>query len=111
MLSSLLHPFKGAAGSRDNQDIEQVPKQPAWQPIPDYSQHRHATADFTEADDDDEESNDGRRQGRFYGGDGQAEQDEDGSAQPVGVLPMFAAGHLGITSLVLIVFTELKQSF
>ncbi|KAK5660345.1 hypothetical protein OQA88_12886 [Cercophora sp. LCS_1] len=96
MLSRLLHPFKGSAGDHNHQDIEQVPKQPARQPIPDYAQHRHATADFTEADDDDEEvSNDGRRQAPYYG-DGQAEQDEDGLAQSVGVLPLFAAGHLDL---------------
>ncbi|KAK1759344.1 hypothetical protein QBC47DRAFT_103739 [Echria macrotheca] len=103
MLSRLLQPFS-KAGTRpcdDGDDVEQVPSRtaPPAVPVHEYSRHRHATADFTEADDDDEDSNDGRPR-RPYG-DGHGEEDEDGLAQSVGVLPQFAASQLGITSCVL----------
>jgi len=93
MLSGLFRPFNKAASDQEDDDVEQVPKHVAPPTVPhhEYSHHRHATADFTEADDDDEDSNDGRRQGYYDG----AERDEDGLAQPVGVLPLFAASHLG----------------
>lgn len=57
-----------------------------------YNQHRHATADFTEADDDDEEDthDEGRR---GYARDQRADRDEDG--RPADVLPMFSATTLG----------------
>lgn len=97
MLSGLFRPFsKGTTFDQEDDDVEQVPKHHAPPAVPhnEYSHHRHATADFTEADDDDEDSNDGRQQGYYNG----AAPDEDGLAQSVGVLPLFAASHLGTTS-------------
>ncbi|KAK3353021.1 hypothetical protein B0T25DRAFT_478976 [Lasiosphaeria hispida] len=94
MLSALLRPFKGIPQHEGQDDVEDVLQHPPRPLAPDYRQHRHATADFTEADDDDdeEESNDGARQ-RYPVGN-RNEEDEDGVTQSIGVLPMFAAGHL-----------------
>jgi len=72
-------------------------------PQQEYSQHRHATADFTEADDDDEEdTNDEGRQ--RYARDQGADRDEDG--RPADVLPMFSATTLGTTVPHFTTFTE-----
>ncbi|KAK3318450.1 hypothetical protein B0H66DRAFT_477234 [Apodospora peruviana] len=93
MLSTLLSPFKG--GLRKSKDAEDNGQdmETAGPSAHEYTQYRHATADFTEADDDeDDESNDGR-QPHFQSGN-RAEEDEDGLAQSVGVLPLFSAGQL-----------------
>ncbi|KAK0641606.1 hypothetical protein B0T16DRAFT_449019 [Cercophora newfieldiana] len=95
MLSTLMRPFKGGnshSDVHDGEDVEQIPKRPA-PPRVDYRQQRNNPADFTEADDDDdeEESNDERQHGARPG-----EEDEDGLANSVGVLPLFAAGHLDL---------------
>ncbi|KXX79166.1 Calcium channel YVC1 [Madurella mycetomatis] len=91
MLSALLRPFQGnnsydSAAADVERDIAPRP------PLGEYRQHRHATADFTEADDDDEESNHGE-QSRYPSG-GRTQADEDGLAQSTGLLPMFSGGHL-----------------
>lgn len=59
-----------------------------------YAHLRHATADFTEAEDD-EESNDGDRlNGAFQGPDEHTPEDEDGGPHSSHVLPLFSASHL-----------------
>lgn len=74
-----------------------VQGEPRASPVPaaphdEYSQHRHATADFTEAEDDDEEdTNDEGRQ--RYPGEQRADRNEDGL--PADVLPLFSTTTLG----------------
>ncbi|KAL2133091.1 hypothetical protein VTI74DRAFT_2959 [Chaetomium olivicolor] len=91
MLAAFLRPFKGSSSRVEDQpDLEQ---DVAFRPsIAEYRRHLHATADFTEADDDDEESNDGE-QSRVPRG-GRPEVDEDGLAGSAGLLPLFSANHL-----------------
>ncbi|KAH6856639.1 hypothetical protein B0I37DRAFT_79917 [Chaetomium sp. MPI-CAGE-AT-0009] len=92
MLSALLRPFKGitsqAEGSPDlEQDFASRPS------VAEYRRHLHATADFTEADDDDEEeSNDGERS--RYPTEGRPVEDEDGLTRSTGLLPLFTGNQL-----------------
>lgn len=91
MLSALLRPFQGKSHHDDHADLEHdFTPRPS---IVEYRSHLHATADFTEAEDDDEESNDGQ-QSRYPLG-GRPDEDEDGLAQAAGLLPLFSASHLG----------------
>ncbi|KAK3323415.1 hypothetical protein B0T19DRAFT_203425 [Cercophora scortea] len=96
MLSALLGPFKGTRQSEPENDIEHV--QQARPSAAEYTQHRHATADFTEADDDDDDDDDdefnGAEQPLHYRVSNRADEDEDGLPQPAGALPLFSAGHL-----------------
>ncbi|KAL2159938.1 hypothetical protein VTH06DRAFT_2071 [Thermothelomyces fergusii] len=88
MLSALLRPFKGQA--EDPRDLEH---DSAFRPsVAEYRSHPHATADFTEADDDDEESNDGEGHSHPLGG--RPEEPEDGVARFNGLLPLFAPNNL-----------------
>lgn len=92
MLSALLRPFKGNSSQAENrEDLEQ---DFAFRPsVAEYRSHLHATADFTEADDDDEEeSNDGEQSRYPLGG---RPEDEDGMGRSSGLLPVFSANHLG----------------
>ncbi|CAK7198526.1 hypothetical protein SEUCBS139899_001189 [Sporothrix eucalyptigena] len=62
---------------------------------PAYAHLRHATADFTEADDDEDDSNDGDGLGAAYQPPGERLQDdEDGDRRSSHVLPLFSASHL-----------------
>ncbi|KAJ4300376.1 hypothetical protein N0V88_003050 [Collariella sp. IMI 366227] len=91
MLAALLRPFKGSSSRvEDRPDLEHdFTFRPS---IAEYRRHLHATADFTEADDDDEESNDGEQsRARPAGG---PEVDEDGLARSAGLLPVFSGSHL-----------------
>lgn len=97
MLSTLIRPFRGAARNPDDGDLlernsEPLLRRPAS--VRSYTQHRHATADFTEADDDDDESDDARQPRQNASNRGT--EDEDGLNQAIGVLPLFCAGHLGM---------------
>lgn len=94
MLSTLMRPFKGAARNPDDGDVLERNSEPLLRPasVRSYTQHRHATADFTEADDDDDESDDARQPCRNTSNRGN--EDEDGLNQAIGVLPLFSAGHL-----------------
>ena len=57
---------------------------------------RHATADFTEADDDEDDSNDGDGIGAaHHAPDEHLQEDEDGDRRSSHVLPLFSASHLG----------------
>ncbi|SPQ23608.1 4a3d1dda-dbba-4b4f-b835-99480bc5d645 [Thermothielavioides terrestris] len=92
MLSALLRPFFKGSSSRaeDHADLEQdIVFRPS---IAEYHRHLHATADFTEADDDDEESVDGEQSRPARGT--RTEEDEDGLARSAGLLPLFSADHL-----------------
>ena len=79
-----------------------------------YHQHRHATADFTEPDDEedeDEEDRDEEDDGHnddensdHHGGEDRSflfprvwrrRSDDNGQAIPTGLLPLFSASHLG----------------
>ncbi len=105
MLSSLLRPFVGQRVEA-NRDDRPGPSSPG-PANREYVQLRHATADFTEADDDDS-TDDGRRgppraRARARGngddndedGDEDEDEDEDGQPQPPRLLPLFSASHLG----------------
>jgi hypothetical protein len=59
-----------------------------------YAQHRHATADFTEAEEDDDDTNDERR--HTYPGQQHGDGYEDGHLNTSNVLPLFSPSHLGI---------------
>ncbi|KAK4126220.1 hypothetical protein N657DRAFT_569196 [Parathielavia appendiculata] len=90
MLSALLRPFQGSRQADDHADLEH---DIAFRPsVAEYRSHLHATADFTEADDDEEESNDGEQS--RYPLAGRPDEDEDGMARSTGLLPRFSAGHL-----------------
>ncbi len=93
MFSALLRPFTGSSRAKDDTDLEHdITFRPS---VAEYRSHLHATADFTEADDDDEEeSNDGERS-RQTPGD-RPEEDEDGPARSAGLLPVFSANNLGM---------------
>ncbi|KAK3943845.1 hypothetical protein QBC46DRAFT_253252 [Diplogelasinospora grovesii] len=97
MLSMLLRPFVGSRRNSqqkaDAADEEQDPEPPAGPSIREYSQHRHATADFTEADDDDEDESIDQGRGTYNDGN-RPEVDEDGLPQSASVLPLFSATHL-----------------
>ncbi|OIW31961.1 hypothetical protein CONLIGDRAFT_652827 [Coniochaeta ligniaria NRRL 30616] len=75
---------------RSSQHVQAEPRTSPGPATPqeEYSQHRHATADFTEGDDDDEEdtNDEGRRR---YAREQRADRDEDGL--PADVLPLFSA--------------------
>ncbi|KAK4197257.1 hypothetical protein QBC40DRAFT_334153 [Triangularia verruculosa] len=113
MLSTLIRPFGRGQKSQDEghrPDIEQrfAPTnrlhRASVASIGEYRQHRHAAADFTEADDDDEEDESHHGHGHGHGhGQGQSsryqatsvqtEEDEDGQSHSIG-LPLFSTGHL-----------------
>ena len=100
MLSTFMRPFKGATRNADDGDLLERNSEPTRRPasVRSYAQHRHATADFTEADDDDDESDDARQP--HGNATIRGNEDEDGLNQAIGVLPLFSAGHLGMLSAV-----------
>lgn len=65
----------------------------------DYAQLRHATADFTEteAEDDDDTNDEGRQR---HHGQHHGDRDEDGAPSSSNVLPVFSASHLGTHLLI-----------
>ncbi|KAL1840702.1 hypothetical protein VTJ49DRAFT_197 [Mycothermus thermophilus] len=92
MLSALLRPFKGSSSRADGHHHADLEQDFALRPsIAEYRRHPHATADFTEADDDDDES-DGAVQSRVA--PGARPDDEDGMARSLGILPLFSATNL-----------------
>ncbi|KAK4651425.1 hypothetical protein QC762_606080 [Podospora pseudocomata] len=107
MLSALLRPFGRGENSQDEghrPDVEQrfAPTNRMYRAsvasLGEYRQHRHAAADFTEAeDDDDDEENeshhDNGQSSRYQAAGVQTEEDEDGRSHSIG-LPLFSAGHL-----------------
>lgn len=88
MYSSLLRQMQHTPPRRAHDGRSQSPSPgPAHRT---YAQTRHATADFTEADDDDDASNDGDGFGTY-----QTEPaDEDGTRR-LPILPLFSASYLG----------------
>lgn len=97
MLSALLRPFQGSNSyNADAADVEQdATPRPS---LGEYRQHRHATADFTEADDDDEDEESNHGEQSRCPLRGRPQEDEDGLAQPTGILPLFSGGHLGTSA-------------
>lgn len=107
MFSSLLH--RPRPGSRRNHSGHDKSASPSPGPANRaYTLHRHATADFTEADDDGDESNEEgvntyrnrqpSRQDEEVDEDEEEEghhRDEDGRRGSLPVLPLFSASHLG----------------
>ncbi|RYP08236.1 hypothetical protein DL766_010190 [Monosporascus sp. MC13-8B] len=98
LLSSLLRPRKGRASERVDSHLFDL--NPSQSPSPGpanrgYRDHRHATADFTEADDDDEDR-DLIDQGRHFSflRPSRFPRGENGDAAPSGLLPLFSASHL-----------------
>ncbi|KAK8105374.1 hypothetical protein PG999_008733 [Apiospora kogelbergensis] len=99
MLSSLLRPRKESRRRHDSSMFDSNPNTPS--PGPDRNpitrraslgpEPRHATADFTEADDDDEESDEAADQAE----DGEGDEDEEG----VGELPRFTRYRPGDMSM------------
>lgn len=87
-----MSPFKGRRRSTNDGYAPRDPGPARPATHDEYTRHRHATADFTEADDDEDESNDGRLP-QFRSGN--RADDEDGGLGQSGVLPLFSAGHLG----------------
>ena len=93
MFSSLVRPKQ----HRDQRDAAALAASPSTGPA--FSKpvlRRHATADFTEADDDDEDSQE--QVIAQYGdedGDGPAVDDEDNIRTSLPVLPLFSATYLG----------------
>ncbi len=111
LLSSLLRPRKTRAVRRvdDSHLFHPNPQSPPPGPVnSDYHEYRHATADFTEADDDDDDDEDHDEDGDRQDVDGDQSflfprtsrfrRDENGQAVPSGLLPLFSASHLGMTS-------------
>jgi len=95
MLSALLRPFQGSSRSRIDDDRADVEQHATSRPsLAEYRNHPHATADFTEADDDDDESNDGDPQSRFPRSRRPGDND-DGLGRSSGLLPLFSDHHLG----------------
>ncbi|KAL2267602.1 hypothetical protein VTJ83DRAFT_4879 [Remersonia thermophila] len=93
MLSALLRPFRGSSSRADDQQPVDLEQDFAFRPsIAEYRRHLHATADFTEADDDDEDESDGAAQPRAPSGG--RPDDEDGMARSSGILPLFSANNL-----------------
>jgi hypothetical protein len=90
-MSKLLEYFR--SGQRSQPDHE--PSTPGPATRREYAQHRHATADFTEAEDDDDDTNDEGRQ--RYPSQRHADRDEDGDPSTSNVLPLFSASHLGLS--------------
>lgn len=109
MLSALLRPFGRGENSQDEghrPDVEQrfAPTnrmhRASVASLGEYRQHRHAAADFTEADDDDDDEeneshHDNGQPSRYQAAGVQTEEDEDGRSHSIG-LPLFSAGHLGM---------------
>ncbi|VBB83847.1 Putative protein of unknown function [Podospora comata] len=107
MLSALLRPFGRGENSQDEghrPDVEQrfAPTnrmhRASVASLGEYRQHRHAAADFTEADDDDDDEeneshHDNGQPSRYQAAGVQTEEDEDGRSHSIG-LPLFSAGHL-----------------
>jgi len=81
MLSSLLRP------KRNRRRVEE--HSPYSSP---YAERRHATADFTEDDGEDELTEEEEQSG---GDDGEAVEEEDGEESDTPLLPIFSAAHLG----------------
>ena len=96
MLSRLLRPFQRKPRNRDGDDGPDVEHDPNLTRFSarEYTLHRHATADFTEPDEDDEDEESNNGGPANYRNRPPGDQDEDGLGQS-GVLPLFAAGHLG----------------
>lgn len=102
MFSSLLRRPKN--GSR-RVDIRDASLSPSSRPPPrlQFAGRKHATADFTEADDDEEDESNDERTNRFGPEEGEdapddgpeVEADEDGGQKALPVLPLFSATHLG----------------
>lgn len=96
-------PFPGPGPDPDMRSFPRMPLEPDEGPAsgpatqrPSYAHLRHATADFTEADDDEDDSNDDQGQGAAYhASDERLPEDEDGDRRSSHVLPLFSASHLG----------------
>lgn len=73
--SNLLSSFRSSRREHNEEDEEQ--REP-------YSRMRHATADFTEADDDDESNDESDNE----------DEDQDGRRDSGTVLPLFSESHL-----------------
>jgi hypothetical protein len=84
MLSSLLRPKKARRRVEEQSPFAAQ-----------YSERRHATADFTEDDGEDENTEDDDDQGEEEGGDEEAIEEEDGD-EDTPLLPIFSAAHLGM---------------
>jgi len=90
MFSSLLRPKQ----HRERRDAPGVAEFPSSGPsFPKPGIRRHATADFTEADDDDEDS---REEAVDRYGDEEAVDDEDNLRRSLPVLPLFSSTYLGM---------------
>lgn len=97
MFSSLLRSRQGKARVEGHGSSERASLSPGRATRSDYAGHRYATADFTELDDDDDESI-GLGPGR-YGDEEAIDDDEDGARASGPVLPLFSASYLGMYPL------------
>lgn len=96
-------------------DLSASPASPASQPLGRRNSNgsrRRATADFTEADDDDEDTHEDDTMPGFEAAEEDEDEDEDedddddgdevrrhpGRRTPLPVLPLFSASHLGMAS-------------
>jgi hypothetical protein len=86
MLSSLLRPKKARRRVEEHSPFSSP-----------YAERRHATADFTEDDGEDENTEDEDDQEEDEGDDEEAIEEEDGD-EDTPLLPIFSAAHLGISS-------------
>ena len=108
MFSSLLRPRAGSRRVNRRPESTNGSRSPIRNP--EYTLRRHATADFTEADDDDaddsnEEGGPVPRSLHDRDVDDEADEDDDGDGDGIGdednrrgglpVLPLFSASHLG----------------
>ncbi|RNJ53422.1 hypothetical protein D7B24_001944 [Verticillium nonalfalfae] len=96
MFTSLLRPRRHSRHVDDDGLPTSPSAGPAFRKPP---LRRHATADFTEADDDDEDSNDGMGDQYVEGDEEQDDEDnrlddEDGVRRSLPVLPLFSASYL-----------------
>ncbi|EEY14756.1 conserved hypothetical protein [Verticillium alfalfae VaMs.102] len=96
MFTSLLRPRRHSRHVDDDGLPTSPSAGPAFRKPP---LRRHATADFTEADDDDEDSNDGMGDQYVDGDEEQDDEDnrlddEDGVRRSLPVLPLFSASYL-----------------
>ena len=89
MLSSLLRPKKARRRVEEHSPFSSP-----------YAAQRHATADFTEDDGEDENTEDEDDQEEEEGDDEDAIEEEDGD-EDTPLLPIFSAAHLGMLSPIL----------
>jgi hypothetical protein len=87
MLSSLLRPKKARRRVEEHAQFSSP-----------YAERRHATADFTEDDGEDENTEDEDDQEEGEEGDGEEVIEEEDGDEDTPLLPIFSAAHLGISS-------------